>query len=604
MAKSMEFCDYAEADSVAAKVADMFKEFETRRSGFKAIAEEARQYIFATDTRSTSASKLPWKNSVHIPKLCQIRDNLHSNYMAALFPNDKAISWEGDDETSQTKQKRRTIKAYIQNKLRMSKFATELSKCVLDYIDYGNCFATVEYVVEKQKDAVTGQEITGFVGPRMVRISPLDIVFDPTASRFEDSPKIVRSIKTLGDLKLEIENNPEKGYLEEVFTKLINLRSKFSSANQGDVSKNSQFVVDGFTSFLDYFKSDYVEILDFYGDIYDADKQTLLRNQVITVVDRCYVIRQNQLNNWTGKAPFFHAGWRLRPDNLYAMGPLDNLIGMQYRIDHLENSKADGLDMILHPVLKIKGAVEAFKYGPGERIYTSEEGDVEFMHPDASILQIDTQIAIYEQKMEEMAGAPKQAMGFRTPGEKTAYEVQILDNAANKVFINKTSYLEEIFVEPVLNSMLEQARRNLSGAETIRIEDEDFNFDEFLTVTREDITAIGKIRPIGARRFARNANLLQNLTQMSATQLYADPSINTHFSGKKMARLLEELLGLEDYKLVEDNVRVVESVETQQMQSDGQQLLMEKGATPNSVPGAPPGPQGSAAAPPVQGMMG
>lgn len=604
MAKSQEFCDYANADSTAAVVADLFKEYESRRSGWKSIVEEARQYIFATDTRSTSASKLPWKNSVHIPKLCQIRDNLHSNYMAALYPNDKAISWEGDDETSQTKDKRQTIKAYMQNKLRMSKFPTELSKCVLDYIDYGNCFATVEYIVEKQKDPISGIETFGFVGPRMVRISPLDIVFDPTAARFEDSPKIIRSIKTLGDLKLEIENNPEKGYFAEVFDKVTSLRQKFSGANQGDVSKNSQFVVDGFTSFLDYFKSNYVEVLDFYGDIYDPDKQTLLRNQVITVVDRSYVIRQNQLNNWTGKAPFFHAGWRLRPDNLYAMGPLDNLIGMQYRIDHLENSKADGLDMILHPVLKVKGAVEAFKYGPGERIYTSEEGDVEFMHPDASILQIDTQIMMYEQKMEEMAGAPKQAMGFRTPGEKTAFEVQVLDQAANKVFINKTSYLEEIFVEPILNSMLEQARRNLSGSETIRVEDEDFNFDEFMTVTREDITAIGKIRPIGARRFARNANLLQNLTQLSATQLYADPSINTHFSGKKIARLLEDLLGLEDYNLVEDNVRVVEAVETQQMQSDGQQLLMEKGAVPNGVPGAPPGPQGSAAAPPTGGMVG
>ena len=50
--------------------------------------KELRNYIFATDTRSTSNQTLPWKNSTTIPKICQIRDNLHSNYISALFPND------------------------------------------------------------------------------------------------------------------------------------------------------------------------------------------------------------------------------------------------------------------------------------------------------------------------------------------------------------------------------------------------------------------------------------------------------------------------------------------------------------------------------------
>jgi hypothetical protein len=321
-------------------------------------------------------------------------------------------------------------------------------------------------------------------------------------------------------------------------------------------------------------------------------------------VDRRYIIRKVQLDNWFGKAPFFHAGWRVRPDNLYAMGPLDNIVGMQYRINHLENTKADGMDMIVQPVLKIKGAVEHFNYGPNERIYVSEEGDVEFMHPDATILQLQTEVAMIEQKMEMFAGAPAEAAGFRTPGEKTAYEVQVMDQARNKIFINKTSYFEEVFMEPALNAMLELARRNIGLSETIRIEDEDFNFDEFLKVTKEDLVAVGKIRPIGARRFARNANLLQNLTQLSASPLYQDPSISVHFSGKRIADLIETLLGLEQYDLVEDNIRVVESIETQQMQSDGQQVLMERGAIPNQIPGAPPGPQGSQAAMPQgQGLM-
>jgi hypothetical protein len=595
--------EYADADMKACQVADKYIEWDQWRNGAMALSKEVREYVFATSTKMTSVSSLPWKNSVHIPKLCQIRDNLYANYMAALMPNDKSMKWEGDDKTSNTKAKRKVIQAYMQNKLRISQYPTEMAKCILDWIDYGNCFGMVEYINQTHVDEQTGEVTQGYVGPRLTRISPEDIVFDPTVARFEDAPKIIRSIMTLGDLKATMAENPEKGYLQEVFDRVIGLRQKFKNARGFDVRKNSQFIVDGFTSFMNYFQSEYVEILDFYGDIYDPQTQTIQRNRCISVVDRAYVIRDVQQPSWLGTAPIFHCGWRIRPDNLYAMGPLDNLVGLQYRIDHLENAKADGFDMIMHPVMKIRGLVEDFEYGPNARVFVGDDGDVEFMHPDPMVLQADTQIMMYEQKMEEMAGAPKTAMGFRTPGEKTAYEMQILEQGQNKIFINKTSYFEEKFVEPIYNAMLEVARRNIGASETIRVQDEDFNFKEFLKVTKEDIVAKGKIRPIGARRFARNANLMQNLTQLVSSAVGQDPSVIVHFSGKKMAKLAEELLGLEDFDLVQDNIRVIENTETQQMQAAAQQVLMDQGGPPMAngapVPGGPPAAQGSQPKPPT-----
>jgi len=601
--RAVDFKEYADADLKACQVADKYIEWDQWRNGAMALSKEVREYVFATSTKMTSVSSLPWKNSVHIPKLCQIRDNLYANYMAALMPNDKSMKWEGDDKTSNTKAKRKIIQAYMQNKLRLSQYPTEMSKCVLDWIDYGNCFGMVEYINQTHVDEQTGEVTQGYVGPRLARISPEDIVFDPTVARFEDAPKIIRSIMTLGDLKATMAENPEKGYFQEVFDRIMGLRLKFKNARGFDVRKNSQFIVDGFTSFMNYFQSEYVEVLDFYGDIYDPETQTLQRNRCISVVDRAYVIRDVQQPSWLGTAPIFHCGWRIRPDNLYAMGPLDNLVGLQYRIDHLENAKADGFDMIMHPVMKIRGLVEDFEYGPNARVFVGDDGDVEFMHPDPMVLQADTQIMMYEQKMEEMAGAPKTAMGFRTPGEKTAYEMQILEQGQNKIFINKTSYFEEKFVEPIYNAMLEVARRNIGASETIRVQDEDFNFREFLKVTKEDIAAKGKIRPIGARRFARNANLMQNLTQLVSSAVGQDSSVIVHFSGKKMAKLAEELLGLEDFDLVQDNIRVIENTETQQMQAAAQQVLMDQGGPPMAngapVPGAPPATQGSQPKPPT-----
>jgi len=578
MARTLEIEDIINQERLAVQISDYYDEWNMYRSPWLSKQKEVREYIFATDTQSTTNNTLGWKNSTHLPKLCQIRDNLHANYLAALKPNDDAIWWDGDDSSSDSKEKREVIRAYISNKLRSSGFWTEVSKLVYDWIDYGNTFAITEYVAESTIDPETGEKIPGYVGPKMVRISPEDIVFNPTAASFDQSPKIVRSLRTIGSMKADIQDHPEMGYMEEAFDKLLQVRREFEGLTERDFRRNSQYAVDGFTSFLHYFKSGYIEVLDFYGDVYDTETDTLYKNHLITVVDRAFVIRRKPNPSWFGKPNIFHVGWRLRPDNLYAMSPLENLVGMQYRLDHLENAKADAFDLIIHPVQKVRGYVEDYEYGPNERIYVGDDGDVEFMSPDVTMLNADTQIAMYEQKMEEMAGAPKQAMGFRTPGEKTAYEMQVLEQGSNRVFLNKTSYFEEMFLEPVVNSMLELARRNLSTSDIIRVTDDQFGAASFLNVTKADITATGKLRPIGARHFARNNNIVQTLTQLASSAIGQDPSINVHISGKKMASLIEELLGLQQYELVKDNIRVLENYETQQIMNAGKQKIMEQTA--------------------------
>ena len=333
--RTLNICDFMEQDALACQIANQWTEWDNHRRSWIESTREIRDYVFATDTTTTSNQALPWKNNVHLPKLCQIRDNLHANYMAALRPNDDAIEWEGDDENSEAIEKRQTIQSYMANKLRGSGFWTEASRLIYDWIDYGNCFSMTEYVSESTTDPVTGEQVVGYVGPRMVRISPLDIVFNPTAASFDQSPKIIRSLKTVGSLAAEIQDHPDSGFLQEVFKKSMEKRHQFRGMSERDYDKNSAFMVDGFDSFMDYFNSDYVELLDFYGDIYDYETGELHKNRIITVLDRSYIIRNIQDPNWLGRPQIFHCGWRLRPDNLYAMGPLDNLVGMQYRIDHV-----------------------------------------------------------------------------------------------------------------------------------------------------------------------------------------------------------------------------------------------------------------------------
>jgi hypothetical protein len=240
---------------------------------------------------------------------------------------------------------------------------------------------------------------------------------------------------------------------------------------------------------------------------------------------------------------------------------------MQYRIDHLENLKADVFDQIAYPIMKIRGDVEDFDFEPGSRIYMGEEGDVGYLMPDSTALNADFQIQNLEGKMEMMAGAPREAMGIRSAGEKTAFEVQQLMTAAGRIFQHKTAHFERVFLEPILNAMLEAARRNMDYADTVRVLNEDSGLFFFEQITKEDIKANGKIVPMGARHFAERAQRIQNLTQLYQIKL-SDPTIAAHMSGKEFARILADELG--EPALFGENITVVEQLQTQRVATEAQ----------------------------------
>lgn len=547
---------------------------------------ELHNYVFATDTSTTSNSTLPWKNSTTLPKLCQIRDNLHSNYLSALFPNDKWLEWKGYTKKDSSRKKARTIKAYMENKTRESRYRTEISRLVYDYIDYGNAFVTTSF--EKRYNVnKKGEKIAGYIGPRAHRISPLDIVFNPLATTFEDTWKIIRSVKTLGELKKLGETEPSQAFwLDVVNTRLEQKRKILTGYGVDDFVKVERFSIDGFGNLYEYYMSNTVEILEFYGDYHDAVTGELQTDRMITVVDRCYQVRNEPIDTLSGRAPIRHVGWRLRTDNLWAMGPLENLVGMQYRIDHLENLKADAMDLVVHPPLVIKGEVEEFIWGPGVEIHIDENGEVEELTKSMNaLITADNQIAELEEKMELYAGAPREAMGVRSPGEKTALEINTLQNAAGRIFQEKTTSFEVNLMEPNLNDQLEISVRNFDGSDVIRTMDNDLGVAEFATITVEDITANGVIRPVGARHFAQSAQELQNLIGISQSPLWE--MVKPHTSGVNMTKFIEDVTALDGYSIFRPNVAIEEAKETQALMNQSNEDLETEAAMPtptNAVP--------------------
>lgn len=542
-------------DHLAAEITDKWEEWQGYRREWLEEKKELRNYVYATDTRTTGNNKLPWSNSTTTPKLTQIYDNLKANYTATLFPSSDWMQWDGGDPDSVEGRKAKAVRSYMKQKMIESDFERTVDRLIDDWILTGNCFATVDYVQELAEDG-DGMMNQVYIGPKLVRISPYDIAFDISASDFVHSPKIVRSIKGVGELMEELEMDEKKA---SIFEKIMKNRQEVGNAHATE--KSDGFIADGFGSIEQYYESDYVELLTFYGSIYDRMEGKIKKNRIITIVDRAYVLEDIGNPSWLGRSPIFHSSWRSRPDNLMGMGPLDNLVGMQYRIDHLENLKADVFDQIAMPMLKIRGDVEDFDYEPAGRIYMGEEGDVSPLVPDSTALSADFQIQALEAKMEEMAGAPKNAMGIRTPGEKTAFEVQTLDNAASRIFTHKASKFEKEFLEPIMNTMLESARRSLMNVEQVKSVESDDRLAIFMSITKKDLQAKGTLRPVGARHFAERAKRIQSLQQIMQIKSM-DPSVAPHLSGKMIARILAD--ELREEKLFGENIAIDEQLETQQ----------------------------------------
>jgi hypothetical protein len=544
-----------------AKVIDeLWQRLSQERKTWLQQGLEARRYVTAKSTDDTEVGTLPWKNKTTIPKLTQIKDNLQSFYMAALMPSDDWFRFEGSDKASH--EKAELIEAYMGTKIKMSGFRRTLEQIVDDWITYGNAFAGVEWEHSVAKSRVTGEEMPLYIGPKLVRISPLDCAIDPRAPSFDKSPFIRRRYMTLSEFVTYNDKDPAVPFDASAVRATLDLR-RGERADWTEYYKNRGLEVDGFQSWGDYFESQYIEILEFYGDLFVQSTGEIITNHCIKVAERAFVLSDAPIQAWSGRKPIAHVGWRVLPDNLYGQGPLDNLVGMQYRCDHLENLKADTFDQVVHPIIKIKGdEVEDFEWGPGVKVWTGIDGDVEVIRPDSSILNVNTEIATYHNLMEQMAGSPREMMGFRSPGEKTAFEVNVLQQGADRVFQNRLNRFEDM-IESVLNLMYEMIIQNLDVVDVARVFNDDTKALTLATITRENVLADGTIRPVGAKHFAARNKRLQEMRTL--LELGANQLIQPHFSGLRAGVAMQEELGFEKYGIIEKGAGVLEQLETQMM---------------------------------------
>ena len=566
---------YSNKKQLAAEISLYKHEWNSARSGACDMWAEIDSYIHATDTSMLEGGEF-FDHKTFIPIISEIHEDLIAIIFSTVFPHEDWLSWKGYDAKAIATEKRRKLISMIKQVHSLNGFSATFRKVIDDLVRYGNCFVKVNYVNETETE--DGETVSGFLGPKPVRISPYDIVFNPIASEFSKTPKIITSLISTGEFKEFIDGLGEKNEISgEELSQLLSRRAGGSTDNS-DQYKDQQYLPAGFGTIKEYYSSGMIELLWFYGDVYDEATQEVHKGRCVVVVDGNTVV----YDGYEPKSKIFKGSWKPRPDSLWSQGPLDNLVGINYMVNHRENSKNDSIDKFANPDRAYVGDVEEiYDEVTGQTKYIMPEGgSVNDITPDATVLTYDNQIQMHIEMARRAARIPQQLTGFKTSGEKTAFEVQNLNDGAFRGFINKAMQFEEDVIEPCVTAELRVAKENFSTVISVLEEDEE-GIISVLSVTEEDLSSNGKLVPFGARRFSRNLQqlaALQNLNQSGMYQIFGK-----HFDTYDLARVWESLNGFESYQVISKFAAIDEAMEEQEATMLAQQEMEKTMSEPTAL---------------------
>ena len=466
--ESLTFNSWAQPNEKASSIVMKYQSWQGFRQENAASWSEIDAYRFATDTTSLPNDASAFDHTTHIPVIGEIHDDLEAILYSTILPHNDWLGWKPFDSEAATEDKRKKALSYIKNRHSLNGFRQSVRELIDDYIAYGNAFCQVVHCDEtyQSEDGIA----VGYIGPKLYRISPYEIVFNPTAKTFKSSPKIIREVVSIGEF-IKRSRTESNQYNKSTVDKVVERRGTYHLVDMVEQNENTQYVPDGFNSIESYMESGEVEILWFYGDVYDEESGELHEKRCVGVVDRFNVLFDFECAN----PRIHHVGWNVKPDNLWAQSPLARIVGLNYQINHRENAKSDAIDKYIYPDRLYVGDVdEVYDDETGQTKYIAGEGgSVTDIAPDTTVLTFDSHIDRLTAQSRSAARLPPQLAGFRTPGEKTLGEVQSLNDGAFRGFIHKAEHFELELLEPVISDEIEIGRTFLSNALEVDSQDED-----------------------------------------------------------------------------------------------------------------------------------
>jgi len=447
--------------------------------------------------RDETRKKYPYRSKLFIPYSFTSVEGVLAKIMEILFmekPIVKALPQMEDDAMSAD-----MIERLLDYQFYMMRIYPMAQMILRDALIYGTAFAKVYWDREvktlevpgritmpdgsvKTDMAVIEQEI--FDGPRIVSIPNERLFIDPGASSIKDAEFVIhKEWKTIDYLKQQ----------KKLGARYKNL-GKLEEGSVEDIGPLQQAKLQalGISPAEELEQIKKVEVWEYWTN----DKK-------YTTVDRKHLIESEDNTLCPGNKPFVLAKPISLSNELFGLGFMEMLFYLQHELNDVRNQRMDNVNLIINKIIKVSSHagvdLNYLKSIPGA-IWLAERPEL------ITPLEMSDVTASSYLEAQEIKSDMQHTIGdydyFRgaspSTSRETATTVIRLQEAAMNRISGITRYIEESFVVPLAQLMMDLNKQYLNVEKPIRIFGE--QGQKWIELSQNDITQYYDFQAMGSIR--------------------------------------------------------------------------------------------------------
>jgi len=441
-----------------------------------------------------------WKSRAFVPASFAAVENIHSQIMSGLFPNERFFDVKPMDEGFELRAD--AAKELLYQQVYASDYRTNVSHFLKQLITIGNSAAIVDWSEEYSGD----EKI--FSGSRFKTLDMKYFHVDPFASDPETANKLRKYWLTYEEAEaLEI--------FEPGALKLLKGTAGNGgiSASQEDANHIATAQAADMTSGMDTDRGS-IEITELWGS-FEVDGEAY--HNYVCSVGNGVLLRLQPSPYEHGRDPFVFARFSVVAGEAYGIGALEPALPLQYLINSFTNQKVDELSIIINGMFKFKDDgiidIDNLVSEPGALFEVGDMDNLQPVAPASAVALAYQEISDLERKFEEATGAIKLVAGGTTDGARTATEVMALTQSGNSRFNEILSQVETSVIRPSLRMYLSNAAQFMEEEQVIKIlgRDDLDEIEAWTSIHPDDLRGRYDIKPGGSRLVAMREFRLKNM---------------------------------------------------------------------------------------------
>lgn len=477
----------------------------------------AESNVRASAIKRVGDVETEWRHHLTGAKAYEAVETIVGYLMAATFPN---RDWFGVDPTGPHTDDNlllaRLIKKHVTDKLDESGFKSQWAVFLRQLVITGTSVVALPWRTdtetghrrvkinvmddEDDKGEYANEEYVYNVydAPAIEVLDVFDCYVDPSSTNPNKGAFIRKLTKSKGEL-LELIKD---GVYDIDPLKVINRRDDSSGLDTSSSRKSNLQTFEGLQT-QSWSPCELVELIEYWGDVYDDDTGECDCNMVVTLMDN-EVISSEPSPFWCGK-PFIIGTYSMTGHSPYGFGGIQPVLGLLHQLDIVTNQRLDNLELAINNMwtLKSDGVLQPDDVytEPGRVFQVSDHGDLQPLASQSQSWAVTYQEAgLLEQTVDKSFGTGNYiSSNQQRSGERvTATEVAAVRDAGGNRLSTVHKHIEETALIPFLGKLFSLIHQFTVEPVMVRVAGDGADEYGYWELEPTDFNMPVKLRPVGS----------------------------------------------------------------------------------------------------------